>query len=124
MLFALPTFVTANMLARNQNAQEFAGFAMLVALALAVPIVYWTIQRLHDANKTGWFALALVPPFTIFLLAYTLAASSTGENTALSFFGIRLKGAWRIIAAVATALFMTYLTALFVTFLTDKGITG
>lgn len=124
MLFALPPFVTANMLARNPNAEEFAGVAMLVALALTVPIVYWNVQRLHDANKTGWLALALIPPFTVFLLAYNLTARSVGENDTFMFFGIRLKGTWRIVSAVLVVLFMTYLTAVFITFLADPTISG
>ncbi len=56
--------------------------AGLVGLALATPIVCWltvalvavTVRRLHDIERSGWYALALaLPPAAIALLIVLLA---------------------------------------------------
>lgn len=129
MTFTLPAFIAANSYGRTLESQpdefmqSFSGIARIVALILGVFIVVWTIKRLHDLGRNGWFALLLLPPLTIFLLVYALFAPSKDENRwgassqQWSFFGIRLKGTWRIITAIIVGIFMIYLAGLFLTFL-------
>ncbi len=121
--------MTANLYGRTQGnqtdefMQSFSGFARLIALTLGVLIAVWTVRRLHDLGRSGWYAFFLIPPFTAFLLAYVLFIPNKDENKwgvasrHWSLFGIKLKGAWRLIAAALVAVIMLYLAGLFTTFL-------
>lgn len=132
MIFTLPAFVAANLYARTSENQSdefmlsFVGIARIVALSLAVFIVLWTVKRLHDLGRSGWFAFLLVPPFMIFLLVYLLVLPSKAENKwgapsrQWSFFGIKLKGVGRVFAATALGIFMLYLAGLFLTYLAQQ----
>lgn len=118
MLFTLPAFSVGNIAARS--AELIAGFAQLTSLIFAIFIVIWSIRRLRNAGKSGWWSFALIPPATIFLLGYELFAPSLKENTdtGLYMYGIRAKG-WRILPIVLISLLMVYLAFLYATFLTD-----
>ena len=50
--------------------------------ATIVPALAVLIRRLHDAGKTGWWALVGFIPFVgaIVLLVFTVTDSSPGEN--------------------------------------------
>lgn len=78
-----------------------------ISLLLIIPLAVWSVRRLHDIGKSGWFALFLIPPATIFLLIYLCAAgydksenSKWGEHSEkLRLFGIEITNVWRSIAA-------------------------
>ena len=119
MLFALPALSVGNIVARSN--ESIADFAKLASLVLAVFVIVWSIRRLRNAGKSGWWSIALIPPATIFLLAYSAITPSLKEysDSGLYMYGIRAKGFWRISSIVAISIFLIYLTALYVTFLTD-----
>ena len=119
MFFALPALSIGNVVARSS--ESIADFAKLTSLALAVFVIIWSIRRLRNVGKSGWWSLALIPPATIFLLAYSAITPSIKEysDSDLYLYGIRAKGFWRISLIVAISLLLVYLTALYITFLTD-----
>lgn len=129
-LFFLPILSLGILLGNSQSDSEFTqavmAFARLFSLVFTVIYFRFTYRRLHDANRSGWFSFALIPPFTIFLLFYLFTASKDGSNkwgepmSGLTIFGIRAKG-WRVLAIFAIAIFMTYLTAMFAMSLFDYG---
>ncbi len=135
MVFALPVIVIGRIVgvayidgAEGEFYQNFSAFAQLVTYVLLIPVIVWTVKRLHDLNKSGWFSLLIIPPFAILLLPYLLFTpgmkdeNKWGEpNKQLSFFGIRLKGLWRIISAALVGLLLLYFMLLFLTFLLDNN---
>lgn len=95
-------------------------FAQIVSLIAAVFIIIWTVKRLHDAGKRGWFAFFLLPPFTLFFMIYLFIARSKDEDNKwgkktdhLSIFGIKAHGAWRIIAIIFCVLLILWLWLMF-----------
>jgi len=64
---------------------------------------------------------SLIPPATIFLLGYCLAASSSKDNydEKLYMYGIRTNGARRILLIILISLFLAYLSSLYITFMAD-----
>jgi uncharacterized membrane protein YhaH (DUF805 family) len=72
MLFVFPLFIISTALGRAYDSapyeteQGFASMARMVALALMVVVVVWTIRRLHDAGHLDGFSLLLIPPATLF----------------------------------------------------------
>jgi len=110
----------------SEFAQGLAGIARVVTLVLIILYIRFTIRRLHDANRSGWFSFFLIPPFTLPLLIYLFVATKDtpnkwGEPTkGLTMFGIRAKG-WRIAGIVPIALFIIYLSVLFATFALTGG---
>lgn len=119
MLFVLPAFVLGRAVG---NSDEFINvLAQFITLTLLVFLIIWTIRRLRNSGRSAWWTLALLPPATIFLLAYCLFAPSSKEHTDKSLYpyGIRAKGVWRIISIVLISIFLLYLSALYFTFLSD-----
>jgi uncharacterized membrane protein YhaH (DUF805 family) len=119
MLFTLPALSVGNVVARSD--ELVAGFAKLTSLVLLVLAVVWSVRRLRNAGKSGWWSFAIIPPATILLLGYNFFATSSKENTdtALYVYGIRAKGFWRLSCIIIVSIFLAYLSALYLTFLTD-----
>lgn len=114
VLLLFPVLVLGVSLGRVSTAENLtdgeAGLIFIVqtiSLLLVIPLVIWSIRRLHDIGKSGWFALFLIPPATMFLLVYLCAAgydksenSKWGERSdKLRLFGIEITNVWRSIAA-------------------------
>ncbi len=133
MLFAFPAFSAALSLARSvegtvDSNMNVATFARATSIVLVVFIILWSVRRLHDGNKSGWRALFLLPPATLFFLIYLWILPSTkgenrwGEESRISrIYGIRFKGGSRIAGIVSVTLFMIYLSGLFFSFLLMTG---
>jgi len=129
-VFFLPAIYFGIALGNAHSDSEFtqgvAGIARIVTLVLVILYIRFTVRRLHDANRSGWFSFFLIPPFTLPLLIYLLVAAKGtpnkwGEPTkGLTMFGIRAKG-WRIVGIIPIALFMIYLSVLFATFAFTGG---
>lgn len=129
MLFALPAFLLGANLgnAYTGTPNEEMGvvaFARTTSLVLVVFIILWTIRRLHDANRSGWWSLFLLPPATLFFLLYVILAPGTSEKNKWGdepnqtrIFGIKIKGAARIAWITILSLFMIYLSVLYASFL-------
>lgn len=130
--FFLPVLAFGISLGRAQSDSDFTqgvmGVARILSLVLTVIFIRFTIRRLHDANRSGWFSFFLLPPATLFFLIYLFTAKGSDENkwgnstTKLRIFGIRAKG-WRIAGIVLVAILFCYLAGLFATFLFDNGTT-
>ncbi len=93
-----------------------AFIAQLISMILAVTVIVWTIRRLHDIGRQGWFSFFLVPPFTIFFLIYLLLAphqeveNKWGKHSkTLRIFGIEAKNTWSLIGIMILVLLMTFL---------------
>lgn len=129
-LFFLPPIVTGIWLGNAHSNSDFTqgmmGIARIVALVLVGIFIRFTVSRLHDAGRSGWFSFLLIPPATLFFLIYLFFAEKTetnkwGEPTSeLQIFGIRAKG-WRIVGIVLVAVLLLYLAGLFATFFFDSG---
>lgn len=119
MLFALPTLSLGNFVGNTD--ELISGIARIFSLILLVFVIVWTVRRLRNAGKSSWWALALIPPATIFLIIYGLFAPSSSEHTErhLHMYGIRAKGFWRIAIITLISIFLLYLVLLYTTFLTD-----
>ena len=106
--------------------QGMMGIARIVALVLVGIYIRFTVRRLHDAGRSGWFTFFLLPPATLFFLIYLftaqhIAPNRWGEPTSeLRMFGVRAKG-WRIVGIVLIAIVLFYLAGLFATFFFDSG---
>lgn len=117
-------------LGRAQSDSDFTqgimGVARILSLILTVIFIRFTIRRLHDANRSGWFSFFLLPPATLFFLIYLFIATGSEENkwgrsvAELRVFGIRAKG-WAIIGVVLFGLLFAYAAGLFATFLFDSN---
>lgn len=119
MLFVLPAFVLGR--TAGNSDELIAGVARILTLTLLVFIIVWTVRRLQNAGKSGWWTFALIPPATIFLLAYCFFAPSSEEQSSkgVSIYGITAKGFWRIASIVIISIFIVYISALYATFLSD-----
>lgn len=126
MLFVFPLFIISTALGRAYDSapyeteQGFASLARIVALALMVVVVIWSIRRLHDIGRSGWFSLLLIPPATLFFVIYTLVASAKNEDnkwgvasTQVRVFGIKAKGVIRISSIVLLALLTSFISLVF-----------
>ena len=126
MLFVFPLFIISTALGRAYDSapyeteQGFASMARMVALALMVVVVVWTTRRLHDAGRSGWFSLLLIPPATLFFLIYALVAPAKNEDnkwgeasTQVRVFGIKAKGVLRITGIVFIAIFASFVSLVF-----------
>ncbi len=123
MLITVPVFSYAIAIGRSvdyvqhEDEKGLVAIAQILSMILAVVIVVWTVRRLHDLGKKGWFALFLIPPFTILLWAYLLIGTYDKSSNnrwgvhseLLRLFGIKAKGAWRLLAIMGIFLVMTYL---------------
>jgi uncharacterized membrane protein YhaH (DUF805 family) len=68
----------------NMTPEEAKGGGLLTAisgLALMVPHIAVTIRRLHDTDRSGWWALlALIPIANIALLVFMFTQGTVGSN--------------------------------------------
>ncbi len=66
----------------GSNDSFYAGLTTLVGLALLLPSLGYSIRRLHDINKSGWFLLFMLIPLVgwIFLLVWYVKDSDPGDN--------------------------------------------
>jgi uncharacterized membrane protein YhaH (DUF805 family) len=119
MLFALPTLSLGNFVGNTD--ELISGIARILSLIILVFVIVWTVHRLRNAGKSGWWAFALIPPATILMIIYGLFAPSSPEHTErhLYIYGIRAKGLWRIMAITLISIFLLYMILLYVTFLSD-----
>ncbi|HXR50144.1 MAG TPA: DUF805 domain-containing protein [Verrucomicrobiae bacterium] len=129
-LFFLPVIVTGIWLGNAHSDSDFTqgmmGIARLVALVLAGIYIRFTVRRLHDAGRSGWFSFLLIPPATLFCLIYLVIAQKAESNkwgnptSELRIFGIHARG-WRIAGIIIVAILLVYLAGLFATFFFDSG---
>lgn len=129
MLFAFPALCLgislANTLTATGNADlNIGAFARVTSLFLAALVVIWTVKRLHDANKSGWWSLLLLPPATLFFLIYLFFLSGSKEanrwgnpDKGILIYGIRFRGFIRGVWIVLVSIFMIYLIGLYSSFL-------
>lgn len=126
MMFTFPVLVIGIAVGRmaeyvtHDDQKGVAYMIQTISLVLAVIVVVWTIRRLHDIGKKGWYSFLLLPPFTIFFLIYLLVVSDRktenkwGEHSeALRVFGIEASSIWRLLAIMALVLFMVLLGTFF-----------
>lgn len=54
----------------------------IYSLAVIIPGIAVTVRRLHDINRTGWWALIILIPLigALVLLVFTVQDSTPGEN--------------------------------------------
>lgn len=118
MLFALPAISLGNLVARTDS--FIAGFGVLGTLVLLPFLIIWTARRLRNSGHSAWWALGLIPPFTIFLLLFAIFAPEKSDSTekSLYIYGVRAKG-WRILPIVLITLFLAYMMILFMAGLSD-----
>jgi uncharacterized membrane protein YhaH (DUF805 family) len=46
---------------------DYGPFSLLLILALVSPLIAVTVRRLHDIDRTGWWALARLPGYSLVL---------------------------------------------------------
>lgn len=125
-MFTFPVLVIGIAVGRSAEYAAYddqkgvAYIIQTISIVLAVIVVVWTIRRLHDIGKKGWYSFLLIPPFTIFFLIYLLVVSDHktenkwGEHSdALRVFGIEASNIWRLLGIMMLVLFMTFLGLLF-----------
>lgn len=125
-ILTLPLFIISTALGRVYDAapyesdQGFASLAQIVAMILMVVIAVWTVRRLHDIGRSGWFSLLLIPPATLFFLIYTLITPSKDEgnkwgdkSTQVRVFGIKTNGVLKVIAITLIALVLSFISLVF-----------
>lgn len=117
MLFVLPAISLGNLVARTES--FIAGLGVLGTLVLLPFLTLWTIRRLRNAGQSSWWAIALIPPFTVFLLIFTFFAPTRGEeNPHVFMYGIQAKG-WRLLPIILITLFLVWLVIVFAAGLSD-----
>lgn len=119
MLFVLPAFSLGNLVARTDS--FISGFGILGTLILLPFLVLWVMRRLRNSGHSSWWAIALIPPATIFLILFTLFAPSQEkyESKEVYVYGVRAKG-WRLLPIILISLFLLYLILLFMAGLSDS----
>lgn len=59
----------------------YGPLTLLVALGTIVPSIACLVRRLHDQDKSGWFALlGLIPLVNIVLLVFMFLEGTKGDN--------------------------------------------
>ncbi len=67
----------------EEGRSVFQGvFSSLAFLVHLVPLIAVTVRRLHDIDKSGWYALLFIIPVVgpILWLVWMLTAGTRGEN--------------------------------------------
>jgi uncharacterized membrane protein YhaH (DUF805 family) len=59
----------------------FAGFFIILYIAMIYFSFIFSIRRLHDRNQTGWLSLVMIIPFINFLFFIYLSCAKGDENT-------------------------------------------
>lgn len=87
---AIVSFVL-NLFTGGNTEGFFAILTVIVGLGLFLPSLAYSVRRLHDINKSGWFVLFGLIPLVgwIFLLVWYVKDSDPGNNR----FGANPKGA-------------------------------
>lgn len=129
LLFLLPLTVISNIISRSDpsriNAFELIAVPTILSGTIGIITLFvMSVRRLHDIGKSGWWALFFLTPLTIvFIPLIALADGQSSENRygavpkGIRIFGIRAKGAWRIVSIVLLGVFVAYLVALYLTFI-------
>lgn len=109
MLFMWPALALSR--AAGVSSSFIAPLSQIIAMVLLVYIIIWTIRRLKNTAKSAWWTLALIPPGTIFILAYCCFAHSSDDHQDkhLYMYGIRAQGFWRIAAIVLISMLLLYI---------------
>ncbi len=76
-LWITSRFVGANSIGMSFNMGSFFLFSLTTAIVFFI-LVYLTIQRCHDFDKSGWYAIFVVIPFSN--LIYALISNTNGLN--------------------------------------------
>lgn len=81
-VFALFNFLIGLLLSVIENALGITWLTDIYFLAVLVPNLAVLVRRLHDTNKSGWWALLLLLPVVggIVLFIFALIDSDPGEN--------------------------------------------
>ena len=91
--FLFQALVTAafNILSGGDSSNFFGILGGLASLGLVLPSLAYSVRRLHDINKSGWFILFALIPLVgwIFLLVWYVKDSEPDTNR----FGANPKGA-------------------------------
>ncbi len=79
MLFQLIVAIAASVI---DGALGSPLLQLVVSLALLVPFIALVVRRLHDADRSGWWALLLLLPVIglIALIVIGLTPGTAGEN--------------------------------------------
>ncbi len=129
ILFIFPLLALSNFLWRGESSHvvaiEFIGGAAVISGIVCYILAFvWSVRRLHDLGRRGWWSILFLPPFTILFVPYLCLTSGESESNrygdatkGIRMFGIRAKGGWRITGIVLIALFVVYLCTLYLTFM-------
>ena len=80
--FAVNIVVGAGLVTLSRLLPMLGILNYIYGIAAVVPVLTMTVRRLHDTDKSGWWALtAFFPVLNIVLVAYCcLAEASRGRN--------------------------------------------
>ncbi|AWR21713.1 DUF805 domain-containing protein [Aurantimicrobium photophilum] len=89
-LFEAIVSAAFNILSGGDSSNIFGIVGTIAALALFLPSLAFSVRRLHDINKSGWFVLFALIPLVgwIFLLVWYVKDSDADANR----FGASPKG--------------------------------
>lgn len=76
-LWLTSRFVGVNSIGINFNTGSFFLFSLTTAIVFFI-LVYLTIQRCHDFDKSGWYAIFVVIPFSNII--YASISNTNGLN--------------------------------------------
>lgn len=118
MALLLPAISLGNLVARTES--FIAGFGVIGSLILLPMLIIFTIRRLRNSGHSAWWTIALIPPFTIFLLLFNFFAPTDEKhgNKGVYIYGLQPRG-WKLLPIVLISLFLIYLILLFVAGLSD-----
>ncbi|MDH6255682.1 uncharacterized membrane protein YhaH (DUF805 family) [Aurantimicrobium minutum] len=81
-LFTVLVSLVFNVLSGGKSESFFGFLGGLAALAIFLPSLAYSVRRLHDINKSGWFILFALIPLVgwIFLLVWYVKDSDPTDN--------------------------------------------
>lgn len=82
VLFEVLVSAVFSILSGGKSDNFFGMLGSLASLALFLPSLAYSVRRLHDINKSGWFVLFALIPLVgwIFLLVWYVKDSDQGDN--------------------------------------------
>jgi len=81
-LFALLYFILAIIAGFADGVSGSGLISGLLALALLIPSIAVLVRRLHDTDRSGWWALLMLIPIlgTLILLVFCVLKGTDGSN--------------------------------------------
>jgi uncharacterized membrane protein YhaH (DUF805 family) len=84
-----PVYLTANVIVGGRVSDSVGALLLgmslvliVAALSLVIPALAVTVRRLHDTDRTGWWALLVVVPLVaVILYLFMLLPGTGGRNT-------------------------------------------